>query len=249
MPNPPEFEGKVALVTGAGRGLGRAISVGFAALGAIVAINDITPVNLDGTLQIIHEKGGRARDYVTDISKKMPVQNLVDEVLSDFGRIDFLINHASVSPSVPLLELDEWDWRRTMDVNVTGPFFLIQLVGRVMRDQGGGAIVNVIAERGDQQGTNTSAYSASKQGLAGLTRAAAEELGQYHIRVNGVSASRWQTGGLGKDEGRTFAKLELPDAGQPDEDETVNTILFLCSQTAGNINGMIYDAQGVILDR
>jgi NAD(P)-dependent dehydrogenase (short-subunit alcohol dehydrogenase family) len=143
-----EFQDKVVLVTGAGRGIGRAIAETFAAQGAVVAANDLSPVNLDETLRRIQSSGGRSRDYVFDVAKKMPVQGLVQSVLEDWGRIDILVNNAGVEPHAPLLTLDEWDWQRTLDVNLSGPFYTMQAAGRVMREAGGGAIVNIASIAG-----------------------------------------------------------------------------------------------------
>ncbi|HEX9028434.1 MAG TPA: SDR family NAD(P)-dependent oxidoreductase, partial [Anaerolineales bacterium] len=130
-----EFADQVVLVTGAGRGIGRAIAEGFAAQGAILALDDVSPVNLDETLRRIRASGGKAQDYVFDVAKKMPVQGMIETILQDWGRIDILINNAGVEPHASILEMDEWDWHRTLDVNLSGPFFTMQSAGRLMREQ------------------------------------------------------------------------------------------------------------------
>ncbi len=184
------FAGKVILVTGAGKGIGRGVAEAFAARGAGVAANDISPVNLDETVAHITAAGGRVKAYVEDIAKKMPVQILLNAALDDFGRLDILVNCAEVEPHKPLLEMDEWDWQRTLDVNLTGAFLLTQSAGRIMKERGGGIIVHAGRRTQDAAGgkrlddaEHRAAYRTSQAGLAGLVRAAAEELAPFGIRV------------------------------------------------------------------
>lgn len=184
-----EFAGKVVLVTGAGLGFGRSLALAFAREGASVAINDLTPINLDTLVDEIAQAGGRAQAFTGDISKKLSLQAVLNRILDTWPRIDVLVNHAAVRPAMPLLEMDEWDWRRVLDVNLTGTFLAIQSVGRVMREQGGGAILNV-GPYADDPGENLAAYRASKAGVLALTQAAAEELAPYSVRVNAISPSK-----------------------------------------------------------
>ena len=147
-----EFAGKTVLVTGAGRGIGRVIAEAFAARGANVAANDVTPINLDVTVERITAAGGRCKGYVFDVAMKMPVQALIEQVREDWGSLDILVNNAGVEPHASILEMDEWDWRRTIDVNLSGPFFTIQSAARVMQQQGGGVIVNIASIAGRAHG-------------------------------------------------------------------------------------------------
>ena len=212
------FQNKVVLVTGAGRGLGRAISLAFARQGARAAVNDLTPVNLDKTVELIHVEGGQVRDYVYDIAKKMPAQALVQQILDDWERIDILVNNAGVAPKEALLDLGEWEWQRSLDVNLSGPFFLMQAVGRMMRQQSGGVIVNLGASQKYLQSTLVSvALSAGKTGLVGLTKAAALELAPYHIRVNAVCPGNVET------------------------HKVVSQILYLCGPQAAAITGQVIE--------
>ncbi len=178
-----ELTDRTVLITGAGRGTGRTLAQAFAARGAIVCANDITPINLDETIANITAAGGRARDYVTDISKKLPVQAMLNQIEDEWGRLDILINNAHVDPKKPLLDLDEWDWRRAVDVNLTGAFITMQSTGRIMRAAGGGIIINVLASH-----PREAPLSASQFGLLRLTEAAARQFSAYNIRVNAVSA-------------------------------------------------------------
>lgn len=243
------FEDQVVLISGAGRGIGRAIAQAFAGQGAIVAANDITPLNLDATVAHIEAAGGRARPYVFDIAKRLPCFSLVEQVRDEYGRIDILINNAGVEPHAPLLELDEWDWQRTLDVNLSGPFFLTQAVGRLMRQQGGGCIVNIASIAGRAYGLrNRAAYVASKMGLIGLTRAAALELAEHNIRVNAVCPGVIETemtAALRQDETMMQSWLDsIPQRRLGTPEDVVGLVLFLCSPAAAYINGQAINVDG-----
>ena len=183
-----EFKKQVILITGAGQGLGREAALAFSARGASLALNDLTPIHLDATLARIKAAGTPVTAYAEDIAKRMPVQWLIEQVRSDWGRVDVLINCASVRPRDPILTMDEWDWHRTLDVNLTGPFLLMQAVAPLMQAQGDGVIVNVGPVRRPDEPDPAPAYSASKTGLLDLTREAAPELAASGIRVYGLSA-------------------------------------------------------------
>jgi NAD(P)-dependent dehydrogenase (short-subunit alcohol dehydrogenase family) len=244
-----DFEGKTILVTGAGRGIGRAIAEAFAARGAQVAVNDITPVNLDETLLRISRQGGVAKEFIADVAKKMPVQAMVNQVLDEWERIDILINNAGVEPHAPLLDLDAWDWQRTLDVNLSGPFFTMQIVGRVMREQEAGVIANIASIAGRAHGLiDRAAYVASKMGLIGLTREAARELAAYNIRVNavcpGVIETEMTAELLKKQAMVTKWLQDIPQnrLGQPGD--VVGLVLFLCSDAAEYITGQAINVDG-----
>ena len=243
------FEGKVVLITGAGRGIGRAIAQAFAAQGALVAANDISPVNLDETVTGIRAAGGQAKAYIADVAQKMAIQTMIEEVRDNWERIDILVNNAGVEPHAPLLELDEWDWRRTLEVNLSGPFFTMQSVGRVMRDQGGGDIVNIGSIAGRAHGLkDRAAYVASKMGLIGLTREAARELAAYHIRVNVVCPGVIETemtAQLRRNQAmmdRWREEIPLGRIGQPED--IAGLVLFLCSEEAAYLTGQAINLDG-----
>jgi len=211
-----KLEKKVVLITGAGKGSGRILAQAFAERGATVAANDISPINVEEVVDEIIAKGGHAKAYIEDVAKKVGAQNIVKQVEDDFGRIDILINHAAVEPHIPLLDMDEWDWHRVLDVNLTGAFLMTQSVGRVLRAQGSGVIINLIrrtpakstqdypgtARQGKRSatlvtgstgdGSSEAAFAASMNGLDGFTRAAARELNPYGIHVYGVQSDSEQ---------------------------------------------------------
>jgi len=188
---------KVVLITGAGKGAGRALAEAFAARGAFVAANDISPNNVEQVVAGIIAHGGKANAYVEDIAKKAGVQTLVKHVEDDLGRIDILVNHAAVEPHAPLLNMDEWDWHRTLDVNLTGAFLMIQSVGRVMQasspqaGKGKGVIINIVAGAGEGADAErrAGAYLSSKAGLAELSRQADQELSPQDVQVYAIENS------------------------------------------------------------
>ena len=244
-----EFQDKVVLVTGAGRGIGRAIAEAFAAQGARVAANDVSPVNLDETVSRITAAGGSCKDFVFDVAGKMPVQAMIEQIREVWERIDILVNNAGVEPHASILEIDEWDWRRTLDVNLSGPFFTMQSVGRVMRDQGGGVIVNIASIAGRAHGLkDRSAYVASKMGLIGLTREAARELAAYNIRVNAVCPGVIETemtAVLRQNEAMLRKWLEdIPQGHLGRVEDVTGLVLFLCSQAAAYVNGQAINVDG-----
>ena len=172
---------KVVLITGAGKGSGAILAQAFAEQGAIIAANDISPINVEEVVNQITSKGARARAYVDDVAKKVAAQNIINQVEDDFGRIDILINHAAVEPHVSLLDMDEWDWHRVLDVNLTGTFLMTQSAGRVMRAQGSGVIINLITRTTHYE--NEAAFLASMNGVEGFTPQAARELSPYGVQV------------------------------------------------------------------
>jgi NAD(P)-dependent dehydrogenase (short-subunit alcohol dehydrogenase family) len=215
------FEQKTVLVTGAARGLGRACALAFAAEGAFVALNDINPDGLARLAAEITQHGGAARDYHADVSKKFPIQAMVNQVEDDRGGIDILVNNARAAPQKSLLDMDEWDWRRTVDVNLTGAFLMMQVVGRVMRSAGrGGSMLNLI-ETVPALERDFAAYGAAQQALNGLTQRAALELGEFGIRVNGIRVP-----------------VNLP---QEARQGITDRVLWLTSESALEVQGQVLD--------
>ncbi len=180
---------KVALITGAGKGTGAALALAFAGQGAIVAANDISPLNVEAVVAEIIANGGQAKAYVDDIAKKVAVQAIVKDVEDDYGRIDILVSHAVVEPVSPLLDMDEWDWQRTLNVNLSGAFLVTQSVARGMRERGEGVIVHLISQAGSKHGEMRAAYLASMTGLRGFSQQAAKELAPFGIRVHAVDTA------------------------------------------------------------
>ena len=250
-----DLTGKIALVTGAGRGIGKAIAMGLAFSGATVAINDINPDACERVAAEVQSMGGHASlpagaaAFHADVSNKHAVQAMLEGVLDKWGRLDLLINNAGVEPHASLLTLDEWDWRRTIDVNLTGPFLCSQSAARVMKDTGGGVIVNIASIAGRAAGLrDRSAYVASKTGLIGLTKESARELAVYNIRVNAVCPGvivTEMTAHLRQNEAQMRKWLDdIPQGRLGEPDDVVGLVLFLCSDAAAYITGQAINVDG-----
>jgi len=195
-----KLDGKVALVTGAGSGLGREMAIGLAAAGAEVICADRDKGWVTETVSIIHSRGGKASRIVFDVTKEDEIAHLGRAVKGANGKLDVLVNNAGVAPYPKRLhEVDIADWRRVLDVNLTGPFLVTRAIIPLMLEAGGGSIINVaslIGIVGFYPGCPVSsvAYAATKAGLTGMTKQIAAEYGKDNIRANAI-APGWQGAG------------------------------------------------------
>lgn len=188
-----ELKGKVAIVTGATRGMGRAISVRLAESGALVALVARTEAALSQAEAEIREAGGEAAGFTTDVTQRASVEAMVEDVLARFGRIDILVNSAFWGPPGSLEATDEAFWDRTLDSCLKGPYLCTRAVYPSMRAQGNGAIVNIGSAAGKVGEDNRTAYCAAKWGLEGLTAALQVELQKDDIRVHLLSPGATDT--------------------------------------------------------
>jgi NAD(P)-dependent dehydrogenase (short-subunit alcohol dehydrogenase family) len=236
------FTGKTALITGAGDGIGRATAFAFAAAGASVFVNDLNPDRVDRLVEEIKAMGGAVAGLTGDITNKFQVGSLVETCRDRFGRIDFLINAVGVDKPSTLFKLDEYDWRRIIEVNLTGAFFTCQMAGRVMSEEGGGVIVNLASVYGaGLTKLNSAAYSASKAGLIAFTKEMAREFAPAGVRVNAVCPGDIQELAYAKlTPGNVLARVGTPE-------EVASVILFLCSEGASFITGTAVTVDGGLL--
>jgi 3-oxoacyl-[acyl-carrier protein] reductase len=179
---------KVAIVTGAGQGIGAAIAQTLATNGVRVAVNDLNPDRAERTAVSIRESGGEAIGIAADVANKFQCSHLIETTRKAWGQLDILINNATIMPRATILKLDEWEWNRCLEVNLKGTFFMSQLCGRVMADENqerGGVIINIASTAGVQLPLESrAAYCASKAGVVGFARECAREYAQYNIRVH-----------------------------------------------------------------
>lgn len=230
-------------MTGAGAGIGRAAALALAAAGASVAVNDLNPDRADAVVAQIAAEGGRALAWQGDVANRFQAAALIEAAREQFGAIHILVNAAGVYKGGALTALDEWDWRRALDVNLTGAFFCSQLISRVMLGENPlptrGVIVNIASTAGlGKTLAEGVGYAASKSGLIGLTQQFARELAPSGIRVNAVCPANIE------DDDTPTAELDHIPArrlGMPQE--VANVVLFLCSDAASYMHG-----QAVVVD-
>ena len=244
---------RVALVTGAARGICLATAARFLEDGWHVAMLDI----LGDTLRSAVDALGRADATLAleaDVSDASAVQAAVQQTQRRFGRIDALVNNAGIAVFKPMLDVTLEEWQRVLAVNLTGPFLMTQTVAPIMRDQGGGAIVNITSISAVRASTLRSAYGTSKAGLAHLTKQLAVELASLNIRVNAVAPGPVDTA-MAKQVHTKEIRADYHDAIPLNryglEEELAEAIYFLCSASASYITGQIlavdggFDAAGI----
>ncbi len=237
---------KVALVTGGARGIGLATAKRFLADGWRVALLDIDGENLKRTYAAI----GRPDDTLAitcDVAMPEQVTRAFAELKQRFGRLDALINNAGVAIFKPILDVTYEDWSRVLAVNLTGPFLCTQAAGPIMRDNGGGAIVNITSISGLRASTLRTAYGTSKAGLAHLTKQQAAELASLNIRVNAVAPGPVDTAmakAVHTQEIRKDYHDHMPLNRYGLEEELAETIYFLASERASYITGQVLCVDG-----
>ncbi|MBI2847582.1 MAG: SDR family oxidoreductase [Chloroflexi bacterium] len=242
------LEGKTAIITGGSRGIGRAIAHAFADAGADVAVTSRKLPELEEVAKEIQGKGRKALAIAAHIARLEDSKSLVESTMNEFGKIDILVNNAGTNPYYgPLMDAEEWAWDATMNVNLKGPFLLSQLVARIMKEKGGGAIINISSTAGLRAGA-LHIYGAAKAGLVMLTQNMAKEWGQYNIRVNAIapgliktriSESLWKTP---EAEGRAKQNTALGRLGEPDD--IADVALFLASDASRFVTGETITADG-----
>ncbi|MEU4366406.1 SDR family oxidoreductase [Micromonospora chersina] len=238
-----DFAGKVAFVTGAASGIGRATALAFARAGASVAATDISGPGVEGTARMIEEAGGRALAIRCDVTSSQDVQGALARTVETFGRLDAAFNNAGVEqPVTPTADITEDDWGRIVAVNLRGVFLCMKHQIPLLLEHGGGAIVNTSSGAGVVGIAGQAAYTAAKHGVVGLTKSAALDYARSGVRINavcpGIIATEMMdrfTGGTPEGRDRVIAQEPIGRMGAADE--IAAAVLWLCSDAAAFVIG------------
>lgn len=243
-----KLDGKVALVTGASVGLGKAMAIAMAEAGANVAAHCHFDGEADETCAAIKRLGRKTSSVSGDMSDKETPRNLVEKVTAEFGRIDILVNNAGMIRRTPAVDFSEEDWTSVLEVNLSSVFRLSQAAGKRMIENGSGKIVNIASLLSFQGGVTVPAYTASKSGVAGLTKALANEWAKFNVNVNAIAPGYMATNNttaLRADEARNRQILERIPAGRWGEPEDIaGAAVFLSSAASDYLQGHILTVDG-----
>ncbi len=243
-----DFKGKVALVTGASRGIGRAIAVELARGGAAVALNYAgNEAAAAEALALVQAAGApAARLYRFDVADPAACSRAVEAVVADLGGLHVLVNNAGIAVDQLLMRLKDEDWRRQLDVNLTGAFNLIRAVTRPMMKAKGGAIVNLSSVVGEMGNAGQAAYAATKAGLIGLTKSVARELASRQVRCNAVTPGFIDTDMTAAlpEAARQKMLENIPLARLGSAEDVARAVCFLASDAAAYVTGEVLKVNG-----
>lgn len=241
------LEGKVALITGAARGIGKAIAVKFAQEGANVAFTDLNyDENMQATEAELNSLGIKAKGYASNAASFEDSEKLIEDVVADFERIDILVNNAGITRDNLLLRMQETDWDMVMTINLKSVFNLTKSVQRIMMKQRVGSIINMSSVVGVEGNAGQSNYSASKAGMIGFTKSIAQELGSRNIRCNAIAPGFIETEmthKLKEDVRETWIQtIPLRRSGKPED--VANVATFLASDLSSYVSGQVINVCG-----
>lgn len=249
LPISIQLDGNIALITGAGSGIGRSIALEMSRAGATVLVNDVTAANCKGTVLEIEKTGAKAAAFAADITNRKEVERMVDDAVHMFGGLDILVNNAGVVVRKNAVELSEEEWDRVLDVNLKGTFNCSQSVARSMINRGcGGKIVSISSIMGEVALPPRAAYCASKGGIDALTKDLAQEFAENSINVNAI-APGWVRTNLtekyfAQENVSAYLIQRIPLRRFCEPSEVAGLAVFLCSDYANYITGQIIAIDG-----
>jgi 3-oxoacyl-[acyl-carrier protein] reductase len=244
------LEGKVAIITGAARGIGRAVALNFAKHGADIAFTDMAiDDNVKSLEKELADFGVKGKGYASDASKFQQSHELIEKILADFGRIDVLVNNAGITRDTLLMRMTEEQWDLVLTVNLKSAFNLTKAVIGPMMKQKWGSIINMSSIVGVGGNSAQANYAASKAGMIGLTKSTAKELGSRNIRCNAIAPGfiiTDMTASLPANIVEEWVK-SIPMKRGGTADEVANTALFLASELSSYVSGQVIQVTGAML--
>ena len=247
-----DLTGKRALITGGTHGLGMAMAKGLGHAGATLIINGHTKDKMDQALAEYTNDGLKASGYLFDVTNEEAVATAIEKIEKEIGAIDIVINNAGVIIRTPLLDLSVEDFRKVVDIDLTGPFIVSKYVAKNMVKRKSGKIINICSMMSELGRDNVSAYAAAKGGLKMLTKNMATELARYNIQVNGIGPGYFATSQTAplRVEGHPFNNFIIsrtPAGRWGDPEDLIGTTIFLASDASNFVNGQIIYVDGGIL--
>jgi len=241
-----DLTGKIALVTGAARGIGASIALKLASAGCNVMVSDIDLEGAQKTASEIIEMGREAKFVKTDVSQMSDAENMIKTTLDQFGKIDILVNNAGITRDNLLMRMSEMEWDSVIAINLKGTFNCIKAATRPMLKQRAGKIINIASVVGVMGNAGQANYSASKAGVIGLTKSIAKEFGPRNIQVNAIAPGYIETEmtkGLPESSKEAYFNIiPLKRAGQPDD--VANVVLFLAGPLSDYVTGQVIHVDG-----
>jgi len=241
-----DLTGKVAVVTGASRGLGKAIAIGLATAGANVVVTDV--LDTSEAVREIKNLGREAIGIKVDVSKKEDINSMVQQAVKKFGRIDILVNNAGILRMSPTEDINEGDWNLVMGINLKGQFLCAQAVGKQMIKQKSGNIINMASVAGQFGFPMAAAYDCSKGGVILLTKALAAEWAKYNVRVNAIAPGVFETpmtsDMLKTKEFNQTIKMNVPMGRPGNPKELAGVVVFLASDASSYVTGHVLVVDG-----
>ena len=245
------LKGKTAIITGSGRGIGRAIALAMAAQGANIVVNDVNMESAGEVVTEIEAMGRQAIAVKADVTVEEQVKAMIETCINRFGKLDILVNNAGIIQTVPVTEIDGKDWDRVMEVNLKGVFLCCKAALAPMKAQHGGKIINIASVAGKRGGglLGNSCYSASKGGVIAFTKSLARESGPFGINVNAITPAftdTEMTRSIAPDKKEFIIKmLPLGRVGQPSD--IAGAVCFLASSMSDYMTGEIMDVDGGLM--
>lgn len=242
------LEAKIAIVTGGGRGIGRAVALAFASQGARLVVSDVDLEPAQEVASEIVSNGGKALAMKTDVAKRTDVQEMVEATLKEFGQVDILVNNAGNFNGAMLHKMTEDQWDNVVDVHLKGTYLCTQAVARNMMERKTGRIINVTAFAGERGNLGSINYAAAKSGIIGITKAAAKELARFQINVNcvapGMTRTRMSEILFTDPKFRDMYMKEVPLGRFTEPEEVANTFVFFASSDSSYITGQVLNVDG-----